>query len=43
MVTQIHSHLLNNGIVDNFQSAYKPGHSCETALLRVYHDIVTYY
>ena len=25
----------------NFQSAYKAGHSCETALLRVYNDIVT--
>ena len=28
-------------IVDSFQSAYKAGHSCETALLRVYNDIVT--
>ena len=28
-------------IVDNFQSAYKAGHSCETALLRVYSYIVT--
>ena len=28
-------------IVDNFQSAYKTGHSCETALLRVYNDTVT--
>ena len=28
-------------MVDNFQSAYKTGHSCETALLRVYNDIVT--
>ena len=33
--TQIHSHLINNDIVDNFQSAYKTGHSCETALLSV--------
>ena len=32
---------MNNDIVDNFQSAYKAGHSCETALLRVYNDIVT--
>ena len=39
--TQIHSHPINNDIVDNFQSAYKMGHSCETALLRVYNDIVT--
>ena len=41
IITQIHSHLINNDIVDNFQSAYKTGHSCETALLRVYNDIVT--
>ena len=30
-----------NGIIDNFQSSYKSGHSCETALIRVYNDIVT--
>ena len=41
IVTQIHSHLININIVDNFQSAYKTGHSCETALLRVYNDTVT--
>ena len=35
------SYLINNDIVDNVQSAYKVGHSCETALLRVYNDIVT--
>ena len=40
IATQIHDHLINNDIVDNFQSAYKVGHSCETALLRVYNDIV---
>ena len=42
IVTQIHDHiiLINNDIVD-FQSAYKAGHSCETALLRVYNDSVT--
>ena len=39
--TQIHSHLIKINIVDNFQPAYKTGHSCETALLRVYNDIVT--
>ena len=38
---QIYEHLSNNDIVDSFQSAYKAGHSCETALLRVYNDIVT--
>ena len=41
IATQIHDHLINNDIVDNFQSAYKAGHSSETALLRVYNDIVT--
>ena len=41
IATQIHDHLINNNIVDNFQSAYKAGHSCETALLRVYNDIAT--
>ena len=41
IATQIHDHLKNKDIVDNFQSAYKAGHSCETALLRVYYDIVT--
>ena len=35
--TYIHMHI----VVDNFQSAYKTDHSCETALLRVYNDIVT--
>ena len=41
IATQIHSNLINNDIVENFLSAYKTGHSCETALLRVYNDIVT--
>ena len=27
--------------MDDFQSSYKAGHSCETALLRVHNDIVT--
>ena len=40
IATQVHSHLINNDIAYNFQSAYKTGHSCETALLRVYNDIV---
>ena len=34
-------HILDNNNVDSFQSAYREGHSCETALLRVYNDIVT--
>ena len=38
---RILKHIKANGIIDNFQSAYKSGHSCETALIRVYNDIVT--
>ena len=34
-------HILDNNIVDSCQSAYRAGHSCETALLRVYNDIVS--
>ena len=38
---RILKHIKANGIIDNFQSAYKSGHSCETALIHVYNDIVT--
>ena len=38
---RILGHILENNIVYSFQSAYRAGHSCETALLRVYNDIVT--
>ena len=38
---RILGHILDNNIVDSFQSDYRAGHSCETALLRVYNDIVT--
>ena len=38
---RILGHILDNNIVNSFQSAYRAGHSCETALLRVYNDIVT--
>ena len=41
IAAQIQSHLINNDIVDNFYSAYKAGHSCKTALLRVYNDSIT--
>ena len=34
-------HLSKTGIIDDFQSAYKAGHSCETALLRVFNDIAS--
>ena len=38
---RILGHILDNNIVDSFQSAYRAGHSCETALVCVYNDIVT--
>ena len=34
-------HILDKNIIDSVQSSYKAGHSCETALLPVYNDIVT--
>ncbi len=37
---QLVDHLLNNGLMDKFQSAYREGHSTETALCRVQNDIL---
>ena len=33
---QIHKHLSKTGIIDDFYSAYKAGHCCETTFLRVF-------
>ncbi len=33
-------HLLDNSLMDKFQSAYREGHGTETALLRVQNDIL---
>ena len=41
IASRIISHIENNAIIDKFQSSYKCVHSTETALLRVYSDIVT--
>ena len=41
IASRIISHIENNAIIDKFQSAYKCGHSTETALLCVYSNIVT--
>ena len=39
ITAQIHDHLINNDIVDNFQSAYKVGHSCENKNLTAHQHI----
>ena len=38
--SRILKHIADNELIDKFQSAYRCGHSMETALLRVYNDIV---
>ena len=37
---QLVQHLNANNLLDPFQSAYRHGHSCETALLRVLNDVL---
>ena len=38
---QLNAHLDDNALRDPFQSAYRAGHSTETALIRVKNDIAT--
>ena len=38
--TQLVTYIVDNDLTDDFQFAYKCGHSTETALFRVYNDIV---
>ena len=38
--SQIVAHLMNNDLMPRDQSAYRRGHSTETAVLRIYNDIV---
>ena len=40
VAARLHSHLEENQLHETFQSAYKQGHSTETALLRVQNDIL---
>jgi len=40
VASQINDHLAKNNIHEPFQSAYRQGHSTETALLRVHNDVI---
>jgi hypothetical protein len=39
VVARLEAHLHSNLLYDDVQSAYRTGHSMETALLRVHHDL----
>ena len=37
--SQVMQHLMSNDLLGHFQSAYRPYHSCETALMMIHNDI----
>ena len=39
---QLMEHLNTNNLYCKYQSAYRPGHSCETALMKIYNDVLDY-
>ena len=41
VIAQVFSHLNSHNLVNEFQSAYRSGHSTETALLKVTNDLLT--
>ena len=42
VAVQLNNYLSANSLHEPFQSGYKPCHSCETAILRVYNDILLF-
>ena len=42
VLNQLVDHLNINNLYCELQSAYRPGHSCETALMKIHHDTLNY-
>ena len=42
VLKQLSQHLELNNLFCKFQSAYRPGHSCETALMKIYDDTLKF-
>ena len=40
ILKKLSDHLQRNGLYASYQSAYRPFHSCETALMKTYSDVL---